>query len=124
VRKNGQAKFGGNFTNELDAGKKVNQLCEEMRIPLQNPDIGQIQTQQSPVAKSFFFFCYSGDNRNIWSIGTFETDDFTKLNPNDFQTTRQYDPHGYSTTRKRTKLRNELRRLSKLRLVFAWVSCC
>jgi len=51
VRKNGQAKFGGNFTNELDAGKKVNQLCEEMRIPLQNPDIGQIQTQQSPTSQ-------------------------------------------------------------------------
>ena len=33
----------------------------------------------------FFFANFLGDNRNIWSIGTFETDDFTKLNPRDFQ---------------------------------------
>jgi len=37
---------GGCFNNELDAAKRVNQLCEEMKIPLQNPGISAIPTQQ------------------------------------------------------------------------------
>jgi len=32
-------KCGGYFYDELDAGKKVNQLCEELGLPLQNPGI-------------------------------------------------------------------------------------
>merc|ERR1712034_300891 len=42
-----QQKYGGYFREELDAAKKVNQLCEEMEIPLQNPGISAIPTQQS-----------------------------------------------------------------------------
>jgi len=32
-------KSGGRFNDELDAAKRVNQLCEELGIPLQNPGI-------------------------------------------------------------------------------------
>merc|ERR1712034_212713 len=33
-------------TNEMDAAKRVNQLCEEMGISLQNPEISAVPTQQ------------------------------------------------------------------------------
>jgi len=39
-------KFGGNFEDELDAGKRVNQLCEELGISLQNPEISAIPNEQ------------------------------------------------------------------------------
>jgi hypothetical protein len=39
-------KYGGTFNNELDAAKKVNQLCEELDIPQQNPDVGAILNTQ------------------------------------------------------------------------------
>merc|ERR1712034_28720 len=42
----GQKKYGGHFNDELDAGKRVNQLCEEMGIPPQNPEISAIPNQQ------------------------------------------------------------------------------
>merc|ERR1712034_55068 len=35
----GKKKYGGYFSDELDAGKRVNQLCEELGIPIQNPTI-------------------------------------------------------------------------------------
>jgi len=38
--KDGKLKYGGRFSDELDAAKRVNQLCEEMRIPEKNPGIG------------------------------------------------------------------------------------
>merc|ERR1712034_165138 len=41
-----ETKHGGSFTNELDAAKKVNQLCEKLSIPLQNPEINAIPNQQ------------------------------------------------------------------------------
>merc|ERR1712034_139736 len=44
--KEGKLKCGGDFQDELDAGKRVNQLCEEMGIPLQNPEISAIPNQQ------------------------------------------------------------------------------
>jgi len=37
---------GGYFKDELDAGKRVNQLCEELRIPHQNPQISAIPNLQ------------------------------------------------------------------------------
>jgi len=37
--KEGKCKFGGNFKDELNAAKRVNQVCKELGIPLQNPDI-------------------------------------------------------------------------------------
>merc|ERR1711925_42230 len=39
-------KCNGYFKNELDAAKRVNQVCEELGIPLQNPEISTIQNQQ------------------------------------------------------------------------------
>merc|ERR1712034_90698 len=32
-------KYGGHFTSELEAAKRVNQLCEELEIPVHNPTI-------------------------------------------------------------------------------------
>jgi len=43
----GENKYGGTFTNEIDAAKRVNQLCEEFEIPPQNPGIKGIPNQQS-----------------------------------------------------------------------------
>merc|ERR1712034_34880 len=39
-------KYGGMFKNELDAAKRVNQLCQELRIPLQNPAISAVPNEQ------------------------------------------------------------------------------
>jgi len=39
-------KFGGAFNDELDAAKRVNQLCVEFGIPPQNRTISQIPNQQ------------------------------------------------------------------------------
>jgi len=41
--KNTTAKYGGRFHDELDAGKRVNQLCAEQGLSLKNPEIGQYQ---------------------------------------------------------------------------------
>ena len=48
--------YGGYFNDELDAAKRVNQLCEEFGIPLQNPTISAIPNQQYQVTKNKFFF--------------------------------------------------------------------
>ena len=52
--KEGKSKFGGHFQDELDAVKRVNQLCEELGIPPQNPDIVDLPAQQSLVAENYF----------------------------------------------------------------------
>ena len=46
-------KFGGYFEDEVDAAQKVNQLCEELQIPAQNPEISVMQIQQYQVTKKF-----------------------------------------------------------------------
>ena len=51
--KGGKQKFGGTFDDELDAAKRVNQLCEELRIPLKNPEISAKQNQQNQVTIKF-----------------------------------------------------------------------
>ena len=48
-------KYGGVFKDELDAAKKVNQLCEEFGIPPKNPGITGTQNQQLQVTKIFFY---------------------------------------------------------------------
>ena len=45
----GQKKFGGAFNDEMDAAKRVNQLCEELGIPLRNPRITSKPTGQCQV---------------------------------------------------------------------------
>merc|ERR1712034_245473 len=42
----GKQKFGGTFKDELDAAKRINQMCKEMGIPAKNPGILGIPTQQ------------------------------------------------------------------------------
>ena len=44
--------YGGIFNDELDAGKKVNQLCDDFGIPQQNPGISGIRNQQYQVTTS------------------------------------------------------------------------
>jgi 6-pyruvoyl-tetrahydropterin synthase len=46
-------KYGGYFKDELDAAKRVNQLCEELEIPLLNPKISAMPNQQYQVIKKF-----------------------------------------------------------------------
>ena len=48
-----KTKYGGTFNNEKDAVERVNQLCEELGIPLQNPEISAIPNQQYQVTKKF-----------------------------------------------------------------------
>ena len=59
--KDGKVKWGGNFEDELDAGKRVNQLCEEFEIPLQNPEISSMPNQQFQVNKN----CFLSDCENV-----------------------------------------------------------
>ena len=49
-------KYGGCFNDELEAARKVNQLCEEMKIPPQNPEIAGMSNQQSQVTQKLFYF--------------------------------------------------------------------
>jgi hypothetical protein len=44
--KDGNRKYGGSFRDELDAAKRVNQFCEELEIPIKNPEIGTIPHRQ------------------------------------------------------------------------------
>jgi hypothetical protein len=44
-----QQKYGGRFNDELDAAKRVNEICEDLGIPPQNPKIFAIQNQQFQV---------------------------------------------------------------------------
>merc|ERR1712034_299298 len=44
--KDGKQKYGGIFLDELNAAKRVNQLCEEVGIPPKNPDISAIPNQE------------------------------------------------------------------------------
>ena len=46
-------KFGGYFNDELDAAKRINQLCEEFGIPHKNHGIGTIINQE--VAQLFLY---------------------------------------------------------------------
>ena len=56
LKKQKQKKYGGIFENELDAAKRVNQLCEELKISPQNPTISAIPNQQHQVTEKFFCF--------------------------------------------------------------------
>ena len=55
---------GAYFKNELDAAKRVNQLCEELGIPLRNPDISVVPNQQYQVTKQFVRLMCLQDNQN------------------------------------------------------------
>ena len=49
-------KYGGSFKNELDAAMRMNQLCQELCIPLQNPTISAMPNQQYLVVTNVFCF--------------------------------------------------------------------
>ena len=53
--KGDKPKFGGLFKDELDAAKKVNQLCEEFGFAQQNPTVSAIPDEQYQVTKNCFF---------------------------------------------------------------------
>merc|ERR1712034_36033 len=67
----GMLKFGGNFKDELDAGKRVNQLCQEIGIPLQNPEISTMPNHQYQEREKFASQ-YKGldwhKQRKIWRV--------------------------------------------------------
>ena len=46
----GQTHCGGCFNNELEAGKRANQLCEELGILPKNPEISATTNPQHQVA--------------------------------------------------------------------------
>ena len=46
-------KYGGMFKDELDGARRVNQLCQEFGMPLQNPTISGIPNQRYQVTKKF-----------------------------------------------------------------------
>jgi len=58
--KGAKIKFGGTFKDELDAAKKVNQLCEELTIPLKNPEISAMPNQEYRYQKSGTTSLYKG----------------------------------------------------------------
>ena len=49
-------KHGGCFKREVDAAKRVNQLCEKFGIPLQNPAISATLNQKFEVPEKCFFY--------------------------------------------------------------------
>jgi hypothetical protein len=52
--KGGKTKYGGTFDNELEAAKRVNQLCEELSFPQQNPTVSAIPDEKYQVTRNFF----------------------------------------------------------------------
>jgi len=67
--KGGQKKCGGSFNNELNAAKRVNQLCCELGIPEKNLNISGIQNQQlqvtQPIASLYLTVKSKGKNPMI-----------------------------------------------------------
>ena len=50
-----EPKYGGIFKDELEAAKRMNQLCEEFGIPPQNPAISAIPNHQYQVTENILF---------------------------------------------------------------------
>ena len=46
-------KYGGTFNDEMDAAKRVNELCEELGIPPKNPGISGKPNHPYQVTKKF-----------------------------------------------------------------------
>jgi len=66
--KDGNKKYGGSFTDELDAAKRVNQLCEKLGIPEKNPKIGMPHRQWQPQKKSKYEGVSWNSNRRKWYV--------------------------------------------------------
>merc|ERR1712034_260157 len=63
---NGTKTYGGRFKDELDAAKRVNQLCEKFKIPLQNPEISAKPTH--PYEDTISNIRYQSKEENIVKI--------------------------------------------------------
>merc|ERR1712096_3148 len=63
-------KFGGYFKDELDAAKRVNQLCEKLEIPPKNPGISAGPNQQSQKREKISESkgVYFNKERKIWYV--------------------------------------------------------
>ena len=59
--KEGKSKFGGYFDHELDAGKRINQLCEELGIPLQNPELSAVPNEHEVTKLRYAIDCILRD---------------------------------------------------------------
>merc|ERR1712034_165613 len=68
--KGGKPKFGGTFHDEVNAAKKVNQLCEELGIPPYNPTISGIPNQQGQAKgkTSQYKGVYWNGERRKWCV--------------------------------------------------------
>jgi hypothetical protein len=64
-----QKKYCGEFDDELDAAKKVNELCQTFGIPLQNPGVVEMPTQASPDD------VFQNIENPVISVGILKTDD-------------------------------------------------
>jgi len=66
----GQISIGGNFRYELDAAKRVNQLCEELKIPAKNPGLSAMpyQYQQKSQKTSHYKGVYWNRERKKWFV--------------------------------------------------------
>jgi len=66
----GKRKFGGFFNDELDAAKRVNQLCEKIGIPYKNPGINAKPNQQWPPKQktSQYKEVYWSESKNKWWV--------------------------------------------------------
>jgi len=92
--KNGNKKYGGSFSDELDAAKKVNQFCKELGIPEENPGIGTVPNRQCEIKKKtsqykgvFLHqekwcvkFCLKGENKMYGGIFSVELDAAKRVN--------------------------------------------
>jgi len=66
VKLNGELNYGGRFGDELNAAKRVNQLSEELSIPLQNPGINSIPTKEVQNKTSIYTGVSWKKNQRKW----------------------------------------------------------
>jgi hypothetical protein len=50
----GGHRYGGIFNEDVDAAKRVNQLCEELQIPLKNPGLTGGPNEKWQVTQNIF----------------------------------------------------------------------
>merc|ERR1712034_292486 len=62
----GKRKYGGLYKDELDAAKRVNQLCEELRIPFQNPEVSATPQYQKKGKTSQYKGVYWHRKMKMW----------------------------------------------------------
>jgi len=76
----GKRKYGGYFNDELDAVKRVNQLCEEIRIPIQNPKYQKTLCNDDSMQAQFTSLVNILDDKNDYIAVTIIKDLLTAIN--------------------------------------------